>query len=144
MQEVHSLLSLTAMTWRQCQPCLAKSAALVSVAALYSDMTSTLPQVWCKVRLTAQNFQRNVRNLFQGLITWLTFSTPTMYIWSWHRSAMYTNLKGNVNNFSLLEPMRKHTNTLPLRRVKAVFGYALPYSSMSFKSVCEREESGVS
>ena len=34
MQEVHSLLSLTAMTWRQCQPCLAKSAALVS--ALYS------------------------------------------------------------------------------------------------------------
>ena len=36
LQEVHSLLSLTAMTWRQCQPCLAKSAALVSVAALYS------------------------------------------------------------------------------------------------------------
>ena len=33
---MHSLLSLTALTWRQCQPCLAKSAALVSVAALYS------------------------------------------------------------------------------------------------------------
>ena len=36
LQEVQSLLSLTAMTWRQCQPCLAKSAALVSIGALYS------------------------------------------------------------------------------------------------------------